>query len=179
MRSTVRRRTSWRLRCVARDSAAKHTPPPEDVVAKETTPILQVKNPQTHGFGRKMFTDYEVVCRVCVHRSPRAHHARLGPAHCADISVLFQTNIPAFKVLASAPLRSSALLSCCLLPPVRTENANRGVSALRLARSLGSPASVDDTAISNTFARSLSANPRVSLSLRCLAKCSPIASRTT
>jgi sorting nexin-3/12 len=24
----------------------------------------QVKNPQTHGFGRKMYTDYEVVCRV-------------------------------------------------------------------------------------------------------------------
>ncbi|CAB5211128.1 unnamed protein product [Rhizophagus irregularis] len=25
---------------------------------------IEVRNPQTHGFGRKMFTDYEIVCRV-------------------------------------------------------------------------------------------------------------------
>ncbi|RIA90823.1 sorting nexin-3 [Glomus cerebriforme] len=35
---------------------------------------IEVKNPQTHGFGRKMFTDYEIVCR---------------------------TNIPAFKLKTS------------------------------------------------------------------------------
>ncbi|RKP07004.1 sorting nexin-3 [Thamnocephalis sphaerospora] len=35
---------------------------------------IEVRNPQTHGFGRKMFTDYEIVCR---------------------------TNIPAFKVTQS------------------------------------------------------------------------------
>jgi len=25
---------------------------------------IEVKNPQTHGFGRKMYTDYEVVCKT-------------------------------------------------------------------------------------------------------------------
>jgi len=25
---------------------------------------VEVKNPQTHGFGRKMYTDYEIVCRL-------------------------------------------------------------------------------------------------------------------
>ncbi|KAI5844712.1 Phox homologous domain-containing protein [Tricharina praecox] len=39
---------------------------------------VEVKNPQTHGFGRKMFTDYEVVCR---------------------------TNIPAFKLKFSSVRR--------------------------------------------------------------------------
>ncbi|CAG8723454.1 14506_t:CDS:2, partial [Acaulospora morrowiae] len=24
---------------------------------------IEVRNPQTHGFGRKMFTDYEIVCK--------------------------------------------------------------------------------------------------------------------
>ncbi|CAI2167510.1 15361_t:CDS:2 [Funneliformis geosporum] len=27
---------------------------------------IEVRNPQTHGFGRKMFTDYEIVCRLKV-----------------------------------------------------------------------------------------------------------------
>lgn len=27
-------------------------------------PTLQVKNPQTHGLGRTMYTDYEIVCRT-------------------------------------------------------------------------------------------------------------------
>jgi len=39
---------------------------------------IEVKNPQTHGFGRSMYTDYEVVCR---------------------------TNIPAFKLKASSVRR--------------------------------------------------------------------------
>ncbi|PWW72937.1 Phox-like protein [Tuber magnatum] len=39
---------------------------------------IEVKNPQTHGLGRKMYTDYEVVCR---------------------------TNIPAFKLKASSVRR--------------------------------------------------------------------------
>ncbi|RGB27370.1 sorting nexin-3 [Rhizophagus diaphanus] len=39
---------------------------------------IEVKNPQTHGFGRKMFTDYEIVCR---------------------------TNIPAFKLKTSSVRR--------------------------------------------------------------------------
>ncbi|ORY05002.1 sorting nexin-3 [Basidiobolus meristosporus CBS 931.73] len=25
---------------------------------------IEVRNPQTHGFGRKMYTDYEIVCRT-------------------------------------------------------------------------------------------------------------------
>jgi sorting nexin-3/12 len=28
------------------------------------TPLQQVKNPQTHGIGRGMYTDYEIVCRT-------------------------------------------------------------------------------------------------------------------
>jgi len=39
---------------------------------------VEVKNPQTHGFGRKMYTDYEIVCR---------------------------TNIPAFKLKSSSVRR--------------------------------------------------------------------------
>ncbi|KAI8973271.1 sorting nexin-3 [Mycotypha africana] len=39
---------------------------------------IEVKNPQTHGFGRKMYTDYEIICR---------------------------TNIPAFKLKQSAVRR--------------------------------------------------------------------------
>ncbi|CAG8628125.1 5572_t:CDS:2 [Rhizophagus irregularis] len=39
---------------------------------------IEVRNPQTHGFGRKMFTDYEIVCR---------------------------TNIPAFKLKTSSVRR--------------------------------------------------------------------------
>jgi len=27
---------------------------------------VEVKNPQTHGFGRKMYTDYEIVCRTSI-----------------------------------------------------------------------------------------------------------------
>ncbi|RHZ44980.1 hypothetical protein Glove_701g18 [Diversispora epigaea] len=39
---------------------------------------IEVRNPQTHGYGRKMFTDYEIVCR---------------------------TNIPAFKLKQSSVRR--------------------------------------------------------------------------
>ncbi|KAI7862745.1 sorting nexin-3 [Spinellus fusiger] len=39
---------------------------------------VEVKNPQTHGFGRKMYTDYEILCR---------------------------TNIPAFKLKQSSTRR--------------------------------------------------------------------------
>ncbi|KAF8322186.1 PX-domain-containing protein [Clavulina sp. PMI_390] len=39
---------------------------------------IEVRNPQTHGYGRKMFTDYEVVCK---------------------------TNIPAFKLRVSSVRR--------------------------------------------------------------------------
>ncbi|CAG8586379.1 6969_t:CDS:2 [Paraglomus brasilianum] len=39
---------------------------------------IEVRNPQTHGFGRKMYTDYEIVCR---------------------------TNIPAFKLEKSSVRR--------------------------------------------------------------------------
>lgn len=41
-------------------------------------PLLQVRNPRTHGMGRNMYTDYEIVCR---------------------------TNIPAFKLRASSVRR--------------------------------------------------------------------------
>lgn len=30
---------------------------------------IEVRNPMTHGAGRKMYTDYEIVCMV----SPRSH----------------------------------------------------------------------------------------------------------
>jgi len=39
---------------------------------------IEVKSPQTHGFGRKMYTDYEIICR---------------------------TNIPAFKLKQSSVRR--------------------------------------------------------------------------
>ncbi|ORY04600.1 PX domain-containing protein [Basidiobolus meristosporus CBS 931.73] len=39
---------------------------------------IEVRNPQTHGFGRKMYTDYEVVC---------------------------QTNLPSFKLASSSVRR--------------------------------------------------------------------------
>jgi len=39
---------------------------------------IEVKNPQTHGYGRKMYTDYEILCR---------------------------TNIPAFKLKQSSVRR--------------------------------------------------------------------------
>ncbi|KAK9722710.1 Sorting nexin-3 [Basidiobolus ranarum] len=39
---------------------------------------IEVRNPQTHGYGRKMYTDYEILCR---------------------------TNLPAFKLEASAVRR--------------------------------------------------------------------------
>lgn len=39
---------------------------------------IEVRNPQTHGFGRKMFTDYEIICN---------------------------TNIPAFKIKRSSVRR--------------------------------------------------------------------------
>ncbi|KAF9526896.1 Phox homologous domain-containing protein [Crepidotus variabilis] len=43
---------------------------------------IEVRNPQTHGFGRKMYTDYEIVCK--------ARH---------------WTNIPAFKLRHSVVRR--------------------------------------------------------------------------
>ncbi|KAI5846331.1 Phox homologous domain-containing protein [Morchella snyderi] len=46
--------------------------PPENILE------IEVKDPQTHGFGRSMYTDYEVVCR---------------------------TNIPAFKIRSSSVRR--------------------------------------------------------------------------
>jgi sorting nexin-3/12 len=36
---------------------------------------IEVKKPMTHGVGRKMYTDYEIVCKVpllpCLHRRAR------------------------------------------------------------------------------------------------------------
>jgi sorting nexin-3/12 len=26
---------------------------------------IEIRNPMTHGAGRKMYTDYEIVCMVC------------------------------------------------------------------------------------------------------------------
>ncbi|CAG8481923.1 1746_t:CDS:2 [Diversispora eburnea] len=52
---------------------------------------IEVRNPQTHGYGRKMFTDYEIVCRVSIMR----YYARLNA----------QTNIPAFKLKQSSVRR--------------------------------------------------------------------------
>lgn len=47
-------------------------------VAAPDAPLSQVRNPRTHGMGRSMYTDYEIVCR---------------------------TNIPAFKLRASSVRR--------------------------------------------------------------------------
>ncbi|KAF2228528.1 sorting nexin-3 [Viridothelium virens] len=55
--------------------------PPENFLELEATDLSrcpQVKHPQTHGFGRKMYTDYEIVCK---------------------------TNIPAFKLKSSTVRR--------------------------------------------------------------------------
>lgn len=60
---------------------------------------LQVKNPQTHGFGRKMYTDYEVVCRVF----PPSLHYVIYPPPLTHINP--QTNIPAFKLKLSSVRR--------------------------------------------------------------------------
>ncbi|KAG0075506.1 Sorting nexin-3 [Podila epicladia] len=46
---------------------------------------IEVRNPQTHGIARKMFTDYEIVCR---------------------------TNIPAFKLKSSTVRRRYSDFEC-------------------------------------------------------------------
>lgn len=57
---------------------------------------IEVRNPQTHGFGRKMYTDYEILCKV----SPKEP---LHPRQCTDPGP--QTNIPAFKLRHSVVRR--------------------------------------------------------------------------
>jgi hypothetical protein len=32
---------------------------------------IEIRNPMTHGAGRKMYTDYEIVCMVCPFSSSR------------------------------------------------------------------------------------------------------------
>ena len=57
-RSTVLRRTSWKLKyefCSACRLWLSST---------DYSSSFQVKNPQTHGTSRSMYTDYEVVCRT-------------------------------------------------------------------------------------------------------------------
>ncbi|CAE6456018.1 unnamed protein product [Rhizoctonia solani] len=39
---------------------------------------IEVRNPQTHGFGRKMYTDYEIMCKASP-QPPRSHN----PTHIA------------------------------------------------------------------------------------------------
>jgi hypothetical protein len=33
---------------------------------------IEIRNPMTHGAGRKMYTDYEIVCMVRFHVPPHA-----------------------------------------------------------------------------------------------------------
>ncbi|KIO32312.1 hypothetical protein M407DRAFT_112612 [Tulasnella calospora MUT 4182] len=64
---------------------------------------IEVRNPQTHGFGRKMYTDYEVQCRVGRRRLDVICNPQ--PPECVAVSILtasaLQTNIPAFKLTRS------------------------------------------------------------------------------
>ena len=53
---------------------------------------IEVRNPMTHGAGRKMYTDYEIVCMVslqALHRSPPLVHIELVVLSivCADLIV--------------------------------------------------------------------------------------------
>ncbi|KAJ1502675.1 Sorting nexin-3 [Coelomomyces lativittatus] len=42
----------------------------EDVYAlPENYLEIELRDPQTHGLGRSMYTDFEIVCRVCVFTS--------------------------------------------------------------------------------------------------------------
>ncbi|OAX41150.1 Phox-like protein [Rhizopogon vinicolor AM-OR11-026] len=52
---------------------------------------IEVRNPQTHGFGRKMYTDYEIVCKVTYNYYCHSNESGSHPYP-------LQTNIPAFKL---------------------------------------------------------------------------------
>ena len=39
---------------------------------------IEVRNPMTHGVGRKMYTDYEIICMVCVFLILVGHDGRRG-----------------------------------------------------------------------------------------------------
>ena len=86
-RSTSRAMTSPFARLESQPSAAftrltvstRNTQQIDDIYAQpENFLEIEVRNPLTHGFGRKMYTDYEIICR---------------------------TNIPAFKVNHSSVRR--------------------------------------------------------------------------
>lgn len=69
---------------------------------------IEVRNPQTHGFGRKMYTDYEILCRVRLSRSYHTcrHTQALAHLLCCDAPRYdLQTNIPAFKLRQSVVRR--------------------------------------------------------------------------
>ncbi|GES99419.1 sorting nexin-3 [Rhizophagus clarus] len=55
---------------------------------------IEVRNPLTHGFGRKMFTDYEIVCRCLTRFKCFTNDLRNN-----------LTNIPAFKLKSSSVRR--------------------------------------------------------------------------
>lgn len=90
MRSMDHPRTFWKLKCVSCPTPSlpsltnnpsppkrkKHQNNPTNTTAP--APPEQVRNPRTHGIGRHMYTDYEIVCR---------------------------TNIPAFKLRQSTVRR--------------------------------------------------------------------------
>ncbi|CAG8490135.1 5827_t:CDS:2 [Ambispora leptoticha] len=42
----------------------KEQTPDEMYGIPENSLEIEVRNPQTHGFGRKMYTDYEIVCKT-------------------------------------------------------------------------------------------------------------------
>ena len=42
------------------------------------------------GFGRKMYTDYEIVCKV---RTPSDHHYRLKPINIASLLRIFMWHV--------------------------------------------------------------------------------------
>lgn len=77
---------------------------------------IEVRNPLTHGVGRKMYTDYEIVCMVSSvgeqseRRAPICHsrHPRFSlqtPPHPPSAAADGQTNIPAFKIRHSVVRR--------------------------------------------------------------------------
>jgi sorting nexin-3/12 len=59
---------------------------------------IEIRNPMTHGAGRKMYTDYEIVCMVC-HSLSRDMEGGLAS------NTNKQTNIPAFKLRHSVVRR--------------------------------------------------------------------------
>lgn len=79
------------------DSLASRREQPEDMYGvPENFLEVEVRNPMTHGYGRKMYTDYEIVTRVS--RIVASSESRVQrPELTTASSSLRQTNIPAFR----------------------------------------------------------------------------------